>query len=160
MVASLPNTPLPERSRFFQTLLFFETTLPLDEEGVSPLLSVSSPLTAPESALATAGVTAELAVCQGTVSPFLWLSRLALRRKLKKDRRFFLAFSSPDPVVRSRVDDEVTEAESDSWSAGDEAVASCCCWSAGSDDWTLTEGLLLALPVAAFRLASDPCPEC
>ena len=25
---------------------------------------------------------------------------------------------------------------------------------------TLTEGLLLALPVAAFRLASDPCPEC
>ena len=54
---------------------------------------------------------------------------LLLRRKLKKDLRFFLALSSPD-APKSRVEDDVTEAESDS----------CSLLSAALVGWTFTPG--------------------
>lgn len=72
---------------------------------------------------------------QRTVSAFF--PSLLLRLKLKKDLRFFLALSGSPDVARSRVDDDVTDAESDSCSQLSVAAADC----------TLTVG--------AFKLPSE-----
>ena len=72
-------------------------------------------------AVAVAAVAAAApAPCHRTVSAFF--PSLLLRLKLKKDLRFFLALSSPD-APKSRVEDDVTEAESDSCSLLSAAAA-------------------------------------